>query len=65
MNRWTWPVVCGAALSVLAYGSVVVFHIFDRDSHSASDTLRPFIITMGPVWFIAVAATVTLVQRTR
>lgn len=56
---------CGAALLLLAYGSVLVFQVFDRDSHSASDTLRPFIITMGPIWLIAVAATVTLVRRAR
>ena len=54
--------MCGVALLALVYGSVLVFEIFDRDSHSASDTLRPFIITMGPVWLIAIAATVTLVR---
>lgn len=54
--------MCGAALLLLAYGSVLVFEVFDRYSHSASDTLRPFVITMGPVWLIAIAATVTLVR---
>jgi hypothetical protein len=33
----------------------MVFLAFDRNSHSASDTLRPFIITMAPVWAIAIA----------
>lgn len=65
VSRWTWPAVCGASLLVLAYGSVLVFQAFDRDSHSASDTLRPFVITMGPIWAIAIAATVTLVRRPR
>lgn len=64
VSRWTWPAVCGAALVVLAYGSVLVFQAFDRDSHSASDTLRPFVITIGPIWLIAIAATVTLIRRT-
>ncbi len=39
----------------LLYGTVAVFLAFDRVSHSASDTLRPFIITMGPVWLVAAA----------
>ncbi len=64
VSRRTWAAACGAALLILAYGSVLVFQAFDRDSHSASDTLRPFIITMGPIWLIAIAATVTLVRRT-
>jgi hypothetical protein len=62
MNRLSWAVICGVALLALAYGSVLVFAAFDRYSHSDIDTLRPFIITMGPVWFIAVAATVTLLR---
>jgi hypothetical protein len=64
VSRWTWPAVCAVALAVLAYGTVLVFQAFDRDSHSASDTLRPFIITIGPVWLIAIAAALTLVRRT-
>ena len=51
----------GAALAVLVYGSVLVFEAFDRVSHSNSDTIRPFVITMGPVWVLAIwAATVIL-----
>jgi hypothetical protein len=41
---------------LLLIGTVVVFIAFDRGSHSASDTLRPFLITMGPVWFVGVMA---------
>jgi hypothetical protein len=49
------------ALAVLLYGTVLVFEAFDRNSHSVSDTIRPFVITMGPVWALAVwAATVVL-----
>jgi hypothetical protein len=41
---------------LLLIGTVLVFMAFDRGSHSASDTLRPFLITMGPVWFVGVLA---------
>ena len=43
------------AFAVLLLGTVLVFEAFDRTSHSASDTLRPFIITMAPVWAVMVA----------
>lgn len=43
-------------LALLACGSVLVFQAFDRTSHSVSDTLRPFLITMVPVWAVYVAA---------
>jgi len=55
----------GAALVVLAYGSVLVFLAFDRNSNSASDTIRPFIITMGPVWALAIWSGVSLLRRHR
>ena len=45
----------GLALVCLLYGTVAVFLAFDRVSNSASDTLRPFFITMAPVWLVAVA----------
>lgn len=45
--------------------SVLLFATFDRDSHSASDTLRPFIITMVPVWLIAYVAVRNLVGDKR
>lgn len=55
----------GAALAVLAYGTVLVFQAFDQASHSASDTLRPFLITMAPVWALALAAARVLLKRPR
>jgi hypothetical protein len=61
---WRWAAV-GLAFAVLAYGTLLVFLAFDRDSHSASDTLRPFIITMAPVWLVAVAAAATLLRARR
>ena len=41
----------------------MVFEAFDRQSHSASDTIRPFVITMAPVWAVAIAAAVVLLRR--
>ena len=51
------------ALVVLLYGTVAVFGAFDKNSHSGSDTIRPFIITMGPVWALAIAAATVLLRR--
>ncbi|HEV2968047.1 MAG TPA: hypothetical protein VG009_08100 [Candidatus Dormibacteraeota bacterium] len=50
------------ALAVLLFGTVLVFQAFDRNSNSASDTIRPFVITMGPVWALTIWA-VTVVLR--
>jgi hypothetical protein len=43
-----------AGFVVLLAATVVVFIAIDSDSHSVSDTLRPFILLMVPVWVIAV-----------
>lgn len=51
------------AFAVLLFGSVLVFQAFDRVSHSASDTLRPFIITMLPVWLVAIAGAWALLRE--
>ena len=63
--RWSTVAGVAAALAVLAYGSVLVFMAFDRNSNSASDTIRPFIITMGPVWALAIWSAVSLTRRHR
>jgi hypothetical protein len=63
--RWTTVAGVAAALAVLAYGSVLVFLAFDRNSNSASDTIRPFVITMGPVWVLAVWSGASLLRRHR
>jgi hypothetical protein len=55
-----WVVV---AFVFLLYGTVAVFEAFDRVSHSNSDTIRPFIITMAPVWALAIAAATVLLRR--
>jgi hypothetical protein len=46
-------------------GSVLVFQAFDRNSNSASDTIRPFVITMAPVWAVAIASARVLLRRPR
>jgi hypothetical protein len=61
--RWTTLVWVGVALAVLVYGTVLVGMAFDRNSNSVSDTVRPTIITMGPVWVLAVAIARVLLKR--
>jgi hypothetical protein len=59
--RWLALIV---GFAVLMIGTVMVFMAFDRDSNSASDTIRPFVITMAPVWAVAVAAAIVLLRQT-
>jgi len=61
--NWKVLVWLGVGLVLLIYGTVAVFEAFDRVSHSNSDTIRPFIITMAPVWIVAIAAARVLLQR--
>ena len=42
--------VLAAAFLLLVTGTVLVFVAFDSDSHSVSDTIRPFVIAMAPIW---------------
>jgi hypothetical protein len=63
--NWKLIAALAAGLLLLAYGSVAVFEAFDRNSNSASDTIRPFVITMAPVWVVAIAAARVLLQRYR
>ena len=60
-----WKVLALLAVGcvLLLYGTVAVFEAFDRVSHSNSDTIRPFVITMAPVWAVAIAAAVVLLRR--
>ena len=55
MNSLKWPGLL-AGFVLLLLGTVMVFMAFDRVSHSNSDTIRPFLITMAPVWAVAIAA---------
>jgi hypothetical protein len=63
--NWKTLVMIGIAFAVLLYGSVLVFLAFDRNSNSASDTIRPFVITMAPVWALSIAAARVILQRRR
>ena len=63
--NWKSLTLVGIALIVLLYGTVLVFEAFDRNSHSASDTIRPFVITMGPVWVLAIAAARVILRGAR
>ncbi len=62
MRRVRMSVVAGALLA-LAFVTVLVFQAFDRGSHSASDTLRPFLLTMLPLWIAATAGAAALLRR--
>jgi hypothetical protein len=61
--KWTTVGGVSIALAVLLFGTVLVFQAFDRNSHSASDTIRPFVITMAPVWAVAIWAAMVLLRR--
>ena len=62
-----WSTVGGVvlALAVLLFGTALVFEAFDRNSNSASDTIRPFVITMGPVWALTIWAVTVLLRKPR
>ncbi|HEV2141727.1 MAG TPA: hypothetical protein VGT01_11065 [Candidatus Dormibacteraeota bacterium] len=57
--------IVGVAIAFvfLVIGTVLVFQAFDRNSNSASDTIRPFVITMAPVWAVAIAAARVLLRK--
>jgi hypothetical protein len=61
--NWKVLIWLGVGLVLLLYGTVAVFEAFDRVSHSNSDTIRPFIITMAPVWAVAIAAARVLLRK--
>ena len=63
--NWKILIPLGVGGLLLLYGTVAVFEAFDRVSHSNSDTIRPFVITMAPVWIVAIAAARVLVQGRR
>jgi len=63
--NWKLIVSLAAGSLLLLFGTVAVFEAFDRNSNSASDTIRPFVITMAPVWAVAIAAARVLLQRYR
>jgi hypothetical protein len=64
MKSLKWPALTVGFVLLMA-GTVMVFMAFDRDSNSASDTIRPFVITMAPVWAVAIASAVVLLRPPR
>lgn len=54
--KWTTIAWLVFAFLLLLYGTVAVFLVFNRDANSVSDVIRPFVITMAPVWAVAIAA---------
>ena len=62
MRSSTWILV-GIGALLLLWGTVMVFAALDRDSHSVSDTVRPFVITMAPVWAVAIAGAAAVLRR--
>ena len=62
MRSLKWPGLAAGVILLLA-GTVMVFEAFDRQSHSVSDTIRPFLITMTPVWAVAIAGAMVLLRR--
>ncbi len=60
MYKW---IGLSIAFLALLYGTVAVFMVFNRDANSVSDVVRPFIITMAPVWAVAIAGAVAVVRR--
>jgi hypothetical protein len=63
--RWSTFGGVALALAVLLVGTVLVFEAFDRNSNSSSDTIRPFLITMGPVWALTIWAVTIVLRKSR
>ena len=57
--KWSALVV---GFVLLGFGTVTDFMAFDRNSHSNSDTIRPLVITMAPVWAVAIAGAIVLLR---
>jgi hypothetical protein len=54
------------AFVALTVGTVEMFFMIDAQSRSASDTLRPLLLTMVPVWAVVIwAARVVLRSSSR
>ena len=62
MNTKLWIALLFAFASLIAE-TVMLFLALDHHSHSASDTVRPIVITMLPVWVIALVGAKALLGR--
>ena len=65
MSAMSRRILLGVGIVVLATTTILAFVAFDRGSHSASDTLRPFLLTMIPLWALAAWAARTLTNDKR
>ncbi len=54
-----------AMFVALLFGSVLLFRELDAASHSASDTLRPFLMAVGPLWVAAALAARIVLRGSR
>lgn len=57
--------VIGGVIVFLVATTIWAFVLFDEGSHSASDTLRPLLVTIVPLWFAAIAVARYLVSSKR
>ena len=51
--------------ALLVFGTINVFFALDANSHSASDTLRPFLIAIVPLWLVALWAARIVLRNSR
>lgn len=51
---WSRRIAFAIELAVALVATVWLFLHFDHASHSASDTLRPFLIVALPLWVITI-----------
>ena len=54
-----------AIFFLLVIDLLLVFFFFDLHSHSASDTLHPFLLLMVPAWLLAAFLLMRLRRRKR
>jgi len=55
-------IALGVVFALLLFGTLMVFLALDRGSNSGSDTLRPFLITMVPIWLVTLWAARTVLR---
>jgi hypothetical protein len=61
--KWQTAAFLAVGLALLLAGTVMVFQAFDHQSNSVSDTIRPFLITMVPVWAVAIGGAMAILRR--
>lgn len=51
------------ALIALGVSTIAAFAYYDAESHSVSDTLRPALVTVLPLWAIGLIAARVILRR--